>query len=47
MVRDKETDRFKGFCFVEFEDEESLKESLDFDGAVSCHFSLKVKSKLI
>ena len=35
MIRDKETDRFKGFAYVEFSTREELEKALEIDGAVS------------
>lgn len=35
MVRDRDTDQFKGFCFVEFADQKSMDSALEFDNAVS------------
>ena len=35
MVRDRETDKFKGTAFLEFEDRESIIKALNINGAVS------------
>ncbi|XP_031845688.1 eukaryotic translation initiation factor 4H1 [Nomia melanderi] len=40
LVKDKETDRFKGFCYVEFECLKDLVDALEMDGTVEIDGSL-------
>lgn len=34
LVKDRETDEFKGFCYVEFETIDHLMRALDLDGRI-------------
>ncbi|XP_032781853.2 eukaryotic translation initiation factor 4H [Daphnia magna] len=42
MVRDRETDHFKGFCYVEFESQKDLIHALDLDGVLCEGKTLRV-----
>lgn len=42
MIRDKETDRFKGFCYVEFKTREAFEHALAFDNAEYMGYSLRI-----
>jgi len=42
MVRDKETDRFKGFCYVEFDTPTDLIHALDYNGVLCEGKTLRV-----
>lgn len=43
MVRDRETDKFKGYCYVEFDTAEALSKALMLNGAVSFLYYFLIK----
>ena len=40
---DRETERFKGFCYVEFDDNETLDKALQLDGSIIDGATIKVR----
>lgn len=42
LVHDTDTGKFKGFCYVEFEDVQSLEDALSFDGATFLEKNIRV-----
>ncbi|CAH8561792.1 unnamed protein product [Heterobilharzia americana] len=42
LVRDKETDEFKGYAYVDFKDEQSLKNALTVDGSIVENHCIRV-----
>lgn len=42
MIRDKETDKFKGFCYVEFSNADSFNQALSYDGAEYMNHILRI-----
>lgn len=42
MIRDRETDKFKGFCYVEFSDPKAVETALAYDSAEYCGHLIRV-----